>query len=304
MNTDLQKISVMMLLALDALYTCRKTTLAAEQLGLAQPSLSVYLRQLRDLTGDALFVRTARGLEPTDFCHGYHARAREVLAGIEALSQPEAGFDPLASPATFSVGISLVMGRQFFDRLSVGVARQFPRVSVGMVYLGEAEALANLETGAADFFCGMTSEKLPKHFAARKLARTDLVVLCSRHSRFFKAGRITRRDYLATPHIKAATSFAPSHLDARFRRLGMLQEKLAIVPDEAAEIALLRATDYLLVIDRRDAALADAAKEFRALETDFTMPQFDMFCVWHARKNADARHRWFREYAVAACREA
>ena len=303
MRQDLNRMSIMMLTALEALYLSRKTTLAAERLGVAQPSISVYLKQLRDLTGDELFVRGAHGLEPTDFCHAYYDSVKGILDSLGALAaQRNVTFDPETMAAEFAVSIPFVMGRMLFEELSVRLTRKYPRVKVDMVNLPEKEALRNIGEGTADLYIGLVSEKLEKHFPAAKLLRTELVVLCSDKSPLFKKARISKAEYLETPHIKATASFDPSILDAKFRQMGMLQKTLVSVPDIWAEIALLRETDYLLVMDRSDVGFVTEGNHFKILKTDFDIPQFDFYAVWHARKNNDAAHKWYRDYIFALCR--
>jgi DNA-binding transcriptional LysR family regulator len=302
MREDLNKMSIMMLTALEALYLSRKTTLAAERMGMAQPSMSVYLRQLRELTGDELFIRGAHGLEPTDFCHAYYESVRGVLDSLGHLAaRRNAVFDPHTMPAAFAVSIPFVKGRMLFEALSVQLTSKYPGIKVDMINLPEKEALRYLDEGTADFYIGLVSEKLEKHFSAVKLLKTDLVVICSDRSPFFKKAHIGKADYLDTPHIKATASFEPSILDAKFRQMGMLQKTLVSVPDVWAEIALLRETDYLLVMDRSDVGFVTEGNNFKILKTDFAIPQFDFYAVWHARKNANPAHTWYRDYIFSAC---
>lgn len=296
------KMSLTMLAALEALYLTRKTTLAAEKLGLAQPSLSVYLKQLREVTGDELFVRGARGLEPTDFCHDYYQSIRVILDSVDDIaSRRNARFDPQAMSAVFSVSVPFLKGRMLFEEFSIRLTRKFPRVKVHMVNLPEREALHQLEEGGADIYIGLVSEKLEKYFPAAKILKTDMIVLCSSHSPFYKKGRISKAEYLRTPHIKAASSFAPSILDAKFRQARLLQETLVSVPDIWGESVMLRETDCLLVIDRSDAGYVMQGNDFKILKTDFAFPQFDFYAVWHARKNNDPAHKWYRDYIFARC---
>lgn len=304
MGQDLSKISITMLTALEALYICRKTTLAAERLGMAQPSMSVYLRQLRELTGDELFIRTSRGLEPTDFCHSYYLAAKEILSSLELLaSKKNVSFDPLTGSATFSVAIPFIKGRMLFDELSVMLIQKYPRLKVDMISMPETEALRHLEDGLVDIYIGMVSDNLEKHFLAKKVLKTELIVLCSEKSPHFKKGRIGKLEYLDTPHIKATSSFQPSMLDAKYKRLGLLQKTLVSVPDIAAEVVMLRETDFLLVIDRSDAELIMGGNNFKILKTDFDLPQFDFYAVWHARKNDSPPHKWYRDYMFKRCSE-
>ena len=304
MRQELNKINVTMLSVLEALYLTRKTTLAAERLGLAQPSISVYLKQLRELTGDALFIRAPHGLEPTAFCHDYCTRVSTMLDQLQMLAtMKNAVFDPATMAAQFSVIIPFVKGRMLFEELSLNLVKKFPKLKADMINLGEQEALKDVEEGLADIYIGLVSEKLDKQFSSVNLLKTELVVLCSRKNPHFKSGRIGKDAYLATPHIKATASFAPSLLDAKFRRAGLLQKTLVSVPDIWAEIELLRETDYLLLIDRNDVGFLNDNASFRVLETDFKIPQFDLYGVWHARRDADPSHQWYRGYIADTCRK-
>lgn len=297
MRQDLNKMSIMMLTALEALYLSRKTTLAAERMGVAQPSMSVYLKQLRELTGDELFIRGARGLEPTDFCHAYYKSVKDILDSLGSLvGRRNAVFDPQTMAAAFAVSIPFVKGRMLFEELSVRLTRKYPRIKVDMANLPEKDALRHIEEGTADIYIGLVSEKLEKHFPAVRLLKTNLVVICSDRSLFFKKTRITKAEYLETPHIKATASFDASIMDAKFKQMGMLQKTLVSVPDIWAEVALLRETNYLLVMDRSDVGFVTEGNNFKILKTDFDIPQFDFYAVWHARKNNDPAHKWYRDY--------
>ena len=64
MSTDLF-VDVKLLRLLDQLHTTRSVTRAAEALGLSQPTISIWLGQLRKQLNDPLFVRTAQGMLPT-----------------------------------------------------------------------------------------------------------------------------------------------------------------------------------------------------------------------------------------------
>jgi len=62
---DLGGVDLNLLVVLRALLAERHVTRAAARIGLSQSAASHALARLRDLYDDPLFVRTARGLEPT-----------------------------------------------------------------------------------------------------------------------------------------------------------------------------------------------------------------------------------------------
>lgn len=303
MRNRIAKINVMMLATLEALVQHKSTVLAAEKLGIAQPSVSWYLKQLRALTGDELFIRTSAGLEPTDFCKDYYAQTKAVLDSLELLAAyRKEDFDPRTTPAEFAVGIPLVKSRMLFDGLAVRLMTEYPSIRMNIHYHDEAQALDYLEKGQLDICIGLVTEKLPKHFAAEKVLESEYILICSDKSKFFKKGKVTRQEYVETPHIKMAGGFEPTTIDNKLKKIGLLQKTLVSVPDVASEIALLRETDFLLIIDKDDIQTMMADEKFRVLETDFKLPQVALYAAWHARRKNDPAHKWLREYLFAYCR--
>ena len=61
----LSQIDLNLLLVFHQLLIDRRVSTAATSLGLSQPAASNALRRLRQLLGDALFLRTPHGMEPT-----------------------------------------------------------------------------------------------------------------------------------------------------------------------------------------------------------------------------------------------
>jgi DNA-binding transcriptional LysR family regulator len=302
MRHKVHNINVMMLATLEALYQHRSTTRAAEKLGIAQPSVSWYLKQLRALTGDALFVRTPHGLEPTEFCEGYYSRARDILEALDGwAAHRNPAFDPQKTAAQFSVVIPFFKARMLLEALSVDLMHAFPLLHANLLYMEEEEALKNLESGALDFYMGLIPAKLPKYFHSEKILETEFIVLCSDKSRLFRRGRVSRKEFTDTPHIRLASGFDPSILDQRLKQQKLLQKKCVTVPDIGSEIILLRETDFLLIIDRQDAEIFMAGNNFKILKTDFALPQLALHVVWHTRRKSDPAHAWFRTYLKEHC---
>lgn len=302
MRKDLAKVNVMMLAVLEALYLHKTTTRAAEILGVAQPSISWYLKQLRALTGDDLFVRTAAGLEPTDFCTSYYGQAKEILNSLELFAGTRnVAFDPATATTEFSVAIPFFKARMLLEGLSINLMKEYPGIQSDLLYLEETEALQHLESGQLDVYIGLLSEKLPKHFSAEKILESEFIVLCSSHSKLFKKGRVSKQEFIDTPHVKVAAGFEPSILDVRLRQHGLLQKKLISVPDIGSEIIVLRETAHLLVVDRNDAEIMMAGNNFKILKADFELPQLQLYAVWHSRKKNDPAHKWFRGYLKKHC---
>ena len=82
MSINLRKIDLNLLVIFEALYSTGSTSRTAERLGMSQPAVSNALARLRDLIGDPLFVREARGLRPTGKSHEIIGPVRDALTVI------------------------------------------------------------------------------------------------------------------------------------------------------------------------------------------------------------------------------
>ncbi len=86
----------------DLLTRPRSVRRAAEILGQAQPTASIRLGRLRKELGDPLFVRTAKGLQPTPRADALIGAARSAIGMLQRLTQRDEEFVPGAARAAFA----------------------------------------------------------------------------------------------------------------------------------------------------------------------------------------------------------
>src|SRR6516165_10024271 len=77
-DTKLRRLDFSLLLIFQEVYRSRRSTAAAERLGLSQPAVNHALGRLREILGDRLFVRHPSGLQPTP-------RAIELAPRVDAI---------------------------------------------------------------------------------------------------------------------------------------------------------------------------------------------------------------------------
>src|SRR5690242_21743696 len=78
------RIDLNLLRVFDAIYEDRNLALAGKRLNLSQSAISHALGRMRDVLGDDLFIRTARGMEPTVRALAMATQVRSALAQIKA----------------------------------------------------------------------------------------------------------------------------------------------------------------------------------------------------------------------------
>src|SRR5690606_33513856 len=110
-------LDLKLLIAYEAMLHTRSVSLAAERIGLSQPAMSTCLGRLRKTMGDALFVRTSRGMEPTPFALELAQPIQDALQLIRQSINHVKHFDPATSQRTFALVMSDIGERVFLPNL-------------------------------------------------------------------------------------------------------------------------------------------------------------------------------------------
>src|SRR5882672_6553679 len=151
---NVQDIDLNLLRAFDAVLQDKSVTGAAARLRLTQPAVSNALARLRALFGDALFVRTPAGMDPTPFARELGEPVRQALALLESALAHGPGFDAATSSRAFRFYMSDLGQIEFLPPLIERVQRAAPGVRLEAAGLdvediGAALASGTLEASAA-----------------------------------------------------------------------------------------------------------------------------------------------------------
>src|SRR5690606_8182986 len=103
---NFHSLDLNLLVVFDALMRTRSVTLAGEKVGLSQSSTSNALQRLRATFNDPLFVRTAKGMEPTGLALELEAPLRSALDQIRRTVERAQTFDPATTSRVFRVLMS------------------------------------------------------------------------------------------------------------------------------------------------------------------------------------------------------
>jgi DNA-binding transcriptional LysR family regulator len=113
---ELKDIDLNLLLVFHTLLMERRVSAVAEKLGLSQSAISNALNRLRRLLGDELFLRTAKGMEPTPYASQLAEPIAYALGTIHTSLNQRASFDPATSDRKFTLGLNDV-GEIYFFRI-------------------------------------------------------------------------------------------------------------------------------------------------------------------------------------------
>jgi len=167
-------------------------TAAAEQLHLAQPTLTRMLSRLERRLGVALFDRRGRRLSLNSYGRIFYDHARRAQLELDSARR---AIEDLANPAVSEIRLGFLssFGTTVVPRLIAGFTAASPRVTFAL-HEGAAEAIADLaETDSIDI--GVVSPR-PQHptLAWRSLFRQRLGVAVPRGHRLASVAAVSMTD--------------------------------------------------------------------------------------------------------------
>lgn len=237
---------------------------AARALGMTQPSVARHIDALEAAVGGKLFIRSQRGLSPTDRGLALRTHAESLMATSAALLRAASGAEAVSG--TVRVTASEVVGAEHLPPILADLRRAHPGLSIELVL---SNAVTDLLQRQADIAVRMV-EPTQQALVARKVGA---VTVGFHAHRDYLAARGTPRamdELLAhdligvdteTPAVRAVLSQIP----------GLARDAFALRTDsDLAQLAAIRAGYGIGVcqveIARRDPTLVRVAPDLFAFE--------------------------------------
>jgi DNA-binding transcriptional LysR family regulator len=299
----LQGVDLNLVVALDALLAERHVTRAAARLGLTQPAASHALARLRELFGDPLLVRGARGvMMPTPRAVELAPLVHKLLLDLAGVLRGEA-FDPATARRTFRIGASDYVELVLLPRLVERLGRLAPGVELWVHPFGEFGD-EELATGALDVVLG------PPRASARHAATFEKVLFDESFTLILRAGhplagsRMTLARYCEVRHLLIAPRGTPgSFVDDALAALGKTRRIALAVPHFLVVPHIVAGSDLVATLANRVAALFTETLGLVTMPPPIQIPRFQIALAWHERNHHDAPHRWLREQLLAVAAE-
>jgi DNA-binding transcriptional LysR family regulator len=259
-ETDLSRSDLNLLVLFEAVMEARHVGRAAERLNLSASAVSHGLGRLRALLGDPLFLRTPKGVIPTDRAERLAPQISEVLAGVRAIVSSASPFDPAHSRRRFVLGapdaVSAVLVPPLLRRLDqaapgvdLSVRQLLPRRGTTDLSGAWAGALTELEARGCDLVV-VPLDQVPKRFVARELYLEDFVIAARRKHPILRDPSLAR--FLDARHILVSESGdAAGMVDATLAALGQARRIALTLPNFMFAMSMLAETDFVCALPRR-----------------------------------------------------
>ena len=294
-NLNLQAMKIFV-----AVFDHRSVNVAARALGISQSGLSTTLAKLRRDLGDALFVGTASGMQPTTRAKEVVGPMREAIQCVEQRILNKAGFDPAVDEREFRIALSDTAETMYMPKVLAAVTRVAPRVRLRSVATPLAQLQRALSEGSVDFALGYFPDLQSGEFVRRKIDQHGFVCVCS------SANRELLRDFSLKKYCEArhvvveAPTRTQGLLEGYLVKRGIHRNVALLTPHFMSLPEIIAATDLIATVPD---AIADVFADIRRiarLDLPFRSPVFEAHLHWSKSVHNDPANKWLRTLSFQA----
>ena len=290
---DIRNVDLNLLVALDALLAERSVSRAALRLHLSQPAASALLARLRDLFGDPLLLRSARGMVPTPRALELLGPVRKVLDEIDAIVQRRAAFDPASATHSFTLSASDYVEYALLPMLVDFLERKAPGVRLVVRPLDLQSVAKQMESGEVDL-CITGLQNASPGLHVRPLY-TERIVSVVRRKHPGVGARLTLDKFCSLEHIQVSVRGAgfSTRTDRALAAVGRKRRVRLAVPHYLLVPEIVARSDMISALPERLAR--GYANKLRIFEPPLDIEGFTVGQIWHERNQRDPAQQWLRE---------
>ena len=291
---DIDNLDLNLLRVFDTLMKTRKVADAAVMLDMSQPAFSFALAKLRRFFDDALFVRTASGMQPTPLAQEVAAPVREALDLVRSRVLRRPVFDPAAARRTFGLSLSDAGEMVFLPRLLKRLRRDAPGIDVASVQLPPAELERAMEEGEVALAVGYFPDlKKDAYYQQRLFAQAFVCIMDAR--RRLEGDRLTLKEFMAASHaVVRPQGRSQEVFERKLEEKGLKRRVALSIPHFMSVPFVVMESDLIATVPRSVADSFARMGNLRIEPLPIRMASVDLKQHWHARFHRDPANQWLR----------
>ena len=298
---DLSRADLNLLVLFEILMEERHAGRSAARLNLSPSAVSHGLGRLRKLLGDPLFLRTPKGVVPTQRATELAVPISEILARIRSVVSSAAPFDPATSTRRFVIGAPDGTSAVFLPPLLEALRKAAPGIDIGVRQILPAqgqpepqlawkEALIELEARVMDIAV-IPVDDVPARFHKRILYGEDFVIAARTGHPYEGASGL--KSYCEMQHLVVShTGDAYGFVDIELARKGLSRRVALTVPNFIFALGVLAETDLVSALPRRFVEMYGPRFGIVAIKPPIALPRFSMNVVVPKVAMMDAGVAW------------
>jgi DNA-binding transcriptional LysR family regulator len=290
---NVQHIDLNLLVVFNQLLVERGVSKAAITLGLSQPAVSNALARLRTLTGDTLFLRTTKGMEPTPFALQLAEPIAYALGLIHSAVNQKTSFDPATAKRAFTIGMTDIGEIYFLPKLIEELSKVAPGLTMSTVRNTSVNLRDEMESGHIDLAIGLLPQLKAGFFQRRLFSQRYVCMFRKGHA--LDKRKASLAEFSSARHV-VVVSEGTGHgkVDELLERSGVARNVLLTVPHFVAVGHILQHSDLVATVPERLAEALAGPFGLAYVKHPATLPEIAINMFWHAKFHKDPANEWLR----------
>ncbi len=278
-ENDLSRVDLNLLVLFDIVLQELHVGRSAEKLNLSASAVSHSLVRLRALLNDPLFLRTPKGVVPTDRALSLAEPIRDVLASTRRIISSAEPFDASTSNRNFKIGAPDAISIDLLPSLLKDIQETGPGINISFQNLlpnqgSWSDVFSSLDARTIDvailpFVNAETLGDAPARFMQRNLYEEKLVTVVRIGHPYLQS--TTLRHFCDFQHISVSNT-GDTIGDVQISEEGMSRRISLTVPNFMAALAVVAETDLLAAVPMRFVLLYAKKLGLESVELPFQLP--------------------------------
>jgi len=316
---DIGRMDLNLLRVFDAVFEEKNLLRAGKRLHLSQSAVSHALARLRETLHDELFVRTARGMEPTARALAIAAPLRDALQRIQD-TLGVMPFLPAQAARQFVIAANDYVTAVLLSRLSLTLESAAPAINLVIRPSTRLDLAEQIDVGRIDLAIGIFAEVPTRLHSLQAWRQEEVLVMRKGHP--IGRRKPTLQDLGRYPLVTASLGgeeegavagfiverglarqsemFDRHALEDAMRQAGVSPRMRITVPHSMVIPTLLQGSDMLSIVPSPLARAFARSSDIVIKDMPYPASSSTVRAVWHGRNEHEPAHVWLREQVLLA----
>lgn len=291
-ESNLSRVDLNLLKSLRALLDERHVGRAALKMNVTQSAMSHTLSRLRVTFDDPLFIRNAKGLEPTARALMLSGKLKLILDEINSLMAPQA-LDLSQAQGRFRIQTHDFIVVSYLAKAFNIINQEAPNIVIDLQPLAK-NADEKLDNGQLEMLIG-SGAQTNSRFKQKRFTDEALVCLVDKKNPVLQ--HWSAEAVFNTTHIKLSLLDAQDDPVTQYGKDNGFPERTIGLYTESLNLQLSLISNSNLVAFMPE-SLAQQGSDLYGLvlkSCPFPLPKLTIRGVWHQRHQKDQLHKWIRD---------
>ncbi len=178
--------------------TIKNITRASEELHISQPAVTKQLKNLENMLGNPLFIRTKKGVVLNEYGEKIFLKVKQALSLLDDCEKEMSIFKD-SNTGTIKIGISTTLTRKYLLSRLAKFHKLYPNICID-IYTDPTEyLLKDLKSGKIDFIISKLPNDLDNDFNYLKLGSTEYIFVANKEYKVLKDKEVDLKELVKYP---------------------------------------------------------------------------------------------------------